>query len=94
MWEEANAEKQRLEHKQRAARKAAEQGVPLKPRWFTINYEEVNLSKLASSSSSKRHISAKELSFEFNGEYWIEREQGHFSKCRDIFGTTNGVLNV
>lgn len=84
MWEEANAEKQRLEHKQRAARKAADQGVPLKPRWFTINYEEVNLS----SRSSKRHISGKELSFEFNGEYWMEREQGHFSKCRDIFGAS------
>lgn len=87
MWEEANAEKQRLEHKQRAARKAAEQGVPLKPRWFKINYEEVNLARL---SSSKRHISGKELSFEFNGEYWLEREQGYFSNCRDIFGASMG----
>lgn len=31
---QANAEKQRLEHKQRAARKAAERGDPIRPRWF------------------------------------------------------------
>lgn len=31
---QANAEKLRLETKQRAARKAAEEGVPLEPRWF------------------------------------------------------------
>ena len=32
---QANAEKLRLETKQRAARKAAEQGEPIKPHWFT-----------------------------------------------------------
>ena len=32
---QANAEKLRLEMKQRAARKAAEQGEPIRPRWFT-----------------------------------------------------------
>lgn len=83
MWEEANAEKQRLEHKQRAARKAADEGIPLKPRWFSINFEEVDFSRR---SSSKRHISSRELSFEFNGEYWPEREKGSFTNCRDIFG--------
>lgn len=31
---QANQEKQRLEHKQRAARKAAERGDPIRPRWF------------------------------------------------------------
>lgn len=31
---QANSEKQRLEIKQRAARKAAERGEPLRPRWF------------------------------------------------------------
>lgn len=30
---QANAEKQRLEHKQRAARKAADRGDPIRPRW-------------------------------------------------------------
>eukprot|EP00887_Chlorella_sp_A99_P000569 scaffold17.g569.t1 len=35
-YDEANAEKQRLEHKQRAARKAAERGEPLRPRWFDV----------------------------------------------------------
>ena len=83
MWEEANAEKQRLEHKQRAARKAADEGIPLKPRWFSINFEEVDFS---GRSSSKRHISSRELSFEFNGEYWPEREKGTYTNCRDIFG--------
>lgn len=34
MWSHANAEKQRLEHKQRAARKAADAGEPIRPRWF------------------------------------------------------------
>ena len=85
MWEEANIEKQRLEHKQRAARKAAEQGVPLKPRWFTIRYENADLSR-ASATSGKRHISGKDLSFEYNQEYWQERARGEFSGCRDIFG--------
>ena len=33
---QANAEKQRLEHKQRAARKAAERGEPIRPRWFEV----------------------------------------------------------
>ena len=31
---QANEAKLRLEQKQRAARKAAEEGVPLEPRWF------------------------------------------------------------
>lgn len=33
-YSQANEEKQRLEHKQRAARKAAERGDPIRPRWF------------------------------------------------------------
>ena len=32
---QANEEKLRLETKQRAARKAAERGEPIRPRWFT-----------------------------------------------------------
>jgi hypothetical protein len=83
MWEEANAEKQRLEHKQRAARKAADQGVPLKPRWFDIHYEKLNLSR-----TSSRHVSGTGLSFEFNGEYWIEREKREYTNCRDIFSNS------
>ena len=31
---QANLEKQRLETKQRAARKAADRGEPIRPRWF------------------------------------------------------------
>lgn len=82
MWEEANAEKQRLEHKQRAARKAAEEGVPLKPRWFAINQNALHLN----SSSRGHHISSQELSFVYTGEYWGAREQGEFEDVRDIFG--------
>jgi hypothetical protein len=33
---QANTEKQRLEHKQRAARKAADRGDPIRPRWFEV----------------------------------------------------------
>ena len=82
MWEEANAEKQRLEHKQRAARKAAEEGVPLKPRWFTINQEQIRLN----GSTRGHHVSSKELCFVFTGEYWRARAQGEFEGVRDIFG--------
>lgn len=39
-YDKANSEKQRLEHKQRAARVAAERGEPLRPRWFTLHEEE------------------------------------------------------
>lgn len=82
MWEEANAEKQRLEHKQRAARKAAEEGVPLKPRWFAINQDQVHLN----GSARGHHLSSKELGFVFTGEYWRARDQGEFKAVRDIFG--------
>ena len=82
MWEQANEEKQRLEHKQRAARKAAEEGVPLQPRWFSINHDNVHLTKRLSG----HHISSKELSFTFTGEYWRARDRGAFDGVRDIFG--------
>jgi len=82
MWEEANEEKQRLEHKQRAARKAAEEGVPLKPRWFSVKQDKVHLTK----QLSGHHISSDELSFTFTGEYWGARARGEFEGVRDIFG--------
>lgn len=82
MWEEANAEKQRLEHKQRAARKAAEEGVPLKPRWFGINRDQIRLN----GSARGHHLSTKELCFVFTGEYWRARDRGEFEGVRDIFG--------
>ena len=68
---QANIEKQRLEHKQRAARKAAERGDPIRPRWFDV------------AAAHKRN---EELGFRYKGGYWEERAAGHFTGCRDIFG--------
>ena len=39
MYDEANSEKLRLEQKQRAARKAADRGDPIKPLWFDVRPE-------------------------------------------------------
>ncbi len=39
MYDEANNEKLRLEQKQRAARKAADRGDPIKPLWFDVRSE-------------------------------------------------------
>lgn len=68
---QANAEKLRLETKQRAARKAADQGVPIKPRWFKQNDVPIG----------------QGLAFEYAGGYWESREAGKFDGCRDIFGS-------
>ena len=38
-YDEANSEKLRLEQKQRAARKAADRGDPIKPLWFDVRPE-------------------------------------------------------
>lgn len=67
---QANAEKQRLEHKQRAARKAAERGDPIRPRWFV----------------PQEGKKGEELAFKYSGGYWEERAAGRFTGCRDIFG--------
>jgi hypothetical protein len=67
---QANAEKLRLETKQRAARKAADQGVPIKPRWFKKNDVAMG----------------EGLAFEYVGGYFESRKAGHFEGCRDIFG--------
>lgn len=71
MYDEANYEKQRLEHQQRAARKAAEKGDPIQPRWF----RHVPGAKLG-----------EQLTFVYKGGYWDSRDRGSFEGCRDIFG--------
>ena len=76
MWDEANVEKQRLEHKQRAARSAADAGEPLKPRWFDI----------LPAASAGKHRDPNELAFSYKGGYWEARAQGDWAGCRDIFG--------
>ena len=76
MWDEANREKQRLEHKQRAARRAADLGEPLKPRWFAV---------LPAATAGKER-NPNELAFAYKGGYWEAREKGDWVGCRDIFG--------
>ena len=70
-WLQANKEKQRLEQKQRRARKEAEEGVPIHSRWF------------APVEGATR---GDALSYAFTGEYWQQREAGKYTGCRDIFG--------
>ncbi|DBA86398.1 TPA: hypothetical protein ACH3X2_005620 [Trebouxia sp. C0005] len=71
IYDQANSEKQRLEVKQRAARKAADEGVPLKPRWF---------SKVPNS------VPGETPAFQYAGGYWEARKTGNWEGCRDIFG--------
>jgi hypothetical protein len=71
-FDKANSEKLRLEQKQRAARKAAEEGEPLNPRWF----EKVPEGREGES-----------LTYRYKGGYWESRANGKFDGCRDIFGT-------
>ena len=67
---QANAQKLRLETKQRAARKAADLGVAIEPRWFKQNNVPIG----------------EGLAFEYAGGYWESRDAGNFDGCRDIFG--------
>lgn len=71
-------EKQRLEHKQRAARRAAERGEPLHPRWFEV--------LPAGTAEGAKARGPAELAFRYRGGYWEERAAGRFTGCRDIFG--------
>ncbi|KAI4905810.1 hypothetical protein NFI96_017015 [Prochilodus magdalenae] len=83
MWDEANAEKQRLEEKQRSVRRerereavrlasTAEEGVPqdnYKPMWFDQCEDPVT----------------GEPTFIYKGGYWETKEQGTWEACPDIF---------
>eukprot|EP00210_Caulerpa_lentillifera_P001647 g1583.t1 len=71
IYSEANFEKQRLEQKQRAARKSAESGDPIQPRWF----KHVPGAK-----------PGEQLTFVYKGGYWDSRDRGKYEGCRDIFG--------
>ena len=73
-YSKANDEKLRVEQKQRAARKAAEQGEGYKPKWFT----------LAPGSNPKKW--KFDSTFHYTDEYWQARETGDFGRCQDIFG--------
>ena len=69
---QANAEKQRLEQKQRAARKAAERGDPIEPRWFR---------------HIPNATQGEQPAYEYSGGYWEARKKGDYDGCRDIFGS-------
>uniref|UniRef100_A0A8C1WEG1 Oxysterol-binding protein n=1 Tax=Cyprinus carpio TaxID=7962 RepID=A0A8C1WEG1_CYPCA len=82
-WEEANAEKQRLEEKQRTVRRErereanrsanpAEEGVHhdnYKPMWFERQVDPM--------TREPTHI--------YRGGYWEAKEQGNWDSCPDIF---------
>ena len=68
---QANNEKLRLETKQRAARKAAERGDPIRPRWFT---------------AVKGATPGLQQAYRYHGGYFEAREQGEWPNVRDIFG--------
>ena len=74
MYSRANDEKLRVEQKQRAARKAAEQGEGYKPKWFNLG-EGCNPKKWKYDST-----------FDYTGEYWKARQTRDFARCADIFG--------
>ena len=69
--EQANNEKLRLETKQRAARKAAERGDPIRPRWFI---------------AVKGATPGVQQAYKYHGGYFEAREQGEWPSVRDIFG--------
>ncbi|KAL3144723.1 hypothetical protein ABBQ38_001846 [Trebouxia sp. C0009 RCD-2024] len=71
VYDQANVEKQRLEVKQRAARKAAEQGDPIEPRWFH---------RIQDSVPGETPV------YTYKGGYWEARKTGNWEGCRDIFG--------
>lgn len=68
---QANVEKQRLEVKQRAARKAAEEGDPIEPRWF---------------QRVENSVPGETPVYTYKGGYWEARKAGNWEGCRDIFG--------
>jgi len=66
----AATEKNRVEEKQRAARRAREsKGEEFKPRWF----------------EKKRDNTTGEEYWDTNGQYWKAREAGDWTVCDDIF---------
>lgn len=72
VYDQANAQKKRLEVKQRAVRKAAEQNKdPLEPIWF----EQI-----------PKGVAGETAMYKYKGGYWEARKSGNWEKCRDIFG--------
>ncbi|KAK9834197.1 hypothetical protein WJX81_007601 [Elliptochloris bilobata] len=70
-YDQANVEKQRLEQKQRAARKAADRGEPIRPRWF---------------HAVPGAVAGEQQTFVYSGGYWEARAAREWPIVRDIFG--------
>lgn len=87
LWDVANTEKQRLEHKQRAARRAADAGEPLRPRWFNV-LADPSRPRGTAAGSVPRRSGAHGPAFSYKGGYWEARAGGRWEGCRDIFGQT------
>ncbi|XP_057178505.1 oxysterol-binding protein 2 isoform X2 [Triplophysa rosa] len=77
-WDEANAEKQRLEEKQRATRRRREASMAIddgrefegyKPMWFHKRMDETT----------------GDLTFVYKGGYWEAKERQNWNECPDIF---------
>uniref|UniRef100_A0A8C4NXW3 Oxysterol-binding protein n=1 Tax=Dicentrarchus labrax TaxID=13489 RepID=A0A8C4NXW3_DICLA len=82
-WDEANAEKQRLEEKQRTTRREREREAvkavsPPEEGAHQDNYQALWFEKLDDSASGETlHV--------YKGGYWEAKEQGSWDMCADIF---------
>uniref|UniRef100_A0A3Q2QJ89 Oxysterol-binding protein n=1 Tax=Fundulus heteroclitus TaxID=8078 RepID=A0A3Q2QJ89_FUNHE len=78
-WDEANAEKQRLEEKQRSTRREREKdavkaaATPEEENYQALWFEKIN----DSASGETLHV--------YKGGYWEAKEQGGWEMCPDIF---------
>eukprot|EP00239_Pterosperma_sp_CCMP1384_P003102 CAMPEP_0197851626 /NCGR_PEP_ID=MMETSP1438-20131217/18476_1 /TAXON_ID=1461541 /ORGANISM="Pterosperma sp., Strain CCMP1384" /LENGTH=824 /DNA_ID=CAMNT_0043465293 /DNA_START=243 /DNA_END=2717 /DNA_ORIENTATION=+ len=72
-YSDANAEKQRLEEKQRAARKKTESGEKAEPRWFKRRPE------------TKDSAGNDQILYDYVGGYWEARESRNWTAVKDIF---------
>ncbi|KAI8093758.1 Oxysterol-binding protein-domain-containing protein [Halteromyces radiatus] len=76
--DEADAEKQRIEQKQRERRKEFEQkGIPWKPRWFALQQDQYNEPDFITPDGTVGE------SWVFTNQYWNARESGQWPK--DMF---------
>lgn len=100
-WDEANAEKLRLEEKQRAARRAREhdsEKAAAQGRFISDRVKKIKLFCLQDLFAGISHESYEPLWFRkkqdpytdsrcfvYNGEYWDYKSRGDWSRCPNIF---------
>lgn len=100
-WDEANAEKLRLEEKQRAVRRAREHEVEkatAQGRFISDRKNETYLRDFISLSAGLPYEAYEPLWFRkkqdpytdsrcfvYNGEYWDYKSRGDWSRCPNIF---------